>query len=117
MKDYIPLLQTALWVGLALLVILRFASELKQRIKAGGFAIGLLKFDELRTDLDEVQGQVRTLNDRVAKLFLHTMSDGAFENPRKIATGSFGRYEKGNALDRELRFLREFGYSSRRFDW
>ena len=45
MKDYIPLMQTALWVGLALVVILRFAAELRQRIKTGGFAIGWLRFE------------------------------------------------------------------------
>jgi hypothetical protein len=111
MKDYIPLLQTAVWAGLALLILVRFGPEVKQRMRAGGLVeIGPVKLGEIQAKVDRVENQVNDLNEKVAQLFLATMSDAMYGNLKKIASGHFGDYKMGGALERELRFLRDFGY-------
>lgn len=111
MKDYIPLIQTVVWAVLILAIFLFFGSEIKQRMREGGSVkIGPVEFGELKAKVDEVQGNVSELNDKVTQLFLHTMSPGMYGNLKKIASGHFGEYVKGPGLDRELRFLRDYGF-------
>jgi hypothetical protein len=111
MKDYIPLIDTAVWAALILVIVLFFGSEIKQRMRQGGAVkVGPVEFGELKAKVDEVQDDVSDLNNKVTQLFLHTMSHGMYENLKKIASGHFGEYVKGAALDRELRFLRDYGF-------
>ena len=110
MKDYIPLIQTAVWAVLVLTILLFFRSEIKERMRAGGsIRIGPVEFGKLEARVDNVQSDVNGLNEKVSQLFLHTMSDGAYRNLRKIVSKHFGPYSMGVALDRELRYLRESG--------
>lgn len=111
MKNYIPLIDTAIWAALILTILLFFGSEIKQRMREGGAVkVGPLEFGELKAKVDEVQDDVLALNNKVTQLFLHTMSPGMYGNLKKIASGHFGEYVKGRALDRELRFLRDYGF-------
>jgi len=111
MKDYIPLIDTAVWAALILTIFLFFRSEIKERLRKGGSVkIGPVEFGKLEARVEEVQDDVSDLNSKVTQLFLHTMSPGMYENLKKVASGHFGEYEKGAALDRELRFLREYGF-------
>jgi hypothetical protein len=110
MKDYIPLIDTAIWAALILAILLFLGSEIKQRMREGGAVkVGPLEFGELKARVDEVQDNVSDLNNKVMQLFLHTMSPGMYGNLKKIVSGHFGEYVKGRALDRELRFLRDYG--------
>jgi hypothetical protein len=112
MKDYIPLIQTAVWAVLALAILLFFGSGIKERMKAGGSVKfgSWLELGELKTRVDNVQSDVKGLDERVRQLYLHTMSEGAYNNLEKIVSKHFGPYNMGVALDRELRFLRESGF-------
>jgi hypothetical protein len=112
MKDYIPLIQTAVWAVLALIVLLFFGSGIKERMKAGGSVKfgSWLELGELKTRVDNVQSDVKGLDERVRQLYLHAMSEGAYNNLRKIVRKPFGPYTMSKALDRELRYLRENGY-------
>jgi hypothetical protein len=111
MKDYIPLRQTAVWAVLVLAILLFFGSEIKDRMRAGGSVkVGPVEFGELKARVDNVQSDVKGLDDQVRQLYLHTMSDGAYKNLKKIVSKRFGPYTMGVALDRELRFLRESGF-------
>jgi len=79
-------------------------------MRAGGsIKIGPVEFGQLEARVDNVQSDVQGLNEKVSQLFLHTMSDGAYKNLKKIASKHFGTYTMGVALDRELRYLRESG--------
>jgi hypothetical protein len=111
MQDYVPLMQTVIWALLILTVILLFGPEIKERIKKGSAVkLGSFELGELKTAVDNVQSDVEGLSEKVSQLFLHTMSDGAYRNLRKIVSKHFGPYTMGSALDRELRFLRESGF-------
>lgn len=111
MKDYIPLIDTAIWAALILAILLFLGSEIKQRMREGGAVkVGPLEFGELKAKVNEVQDNVSDLNNKITQLFLHTMSLGMYGNLKKIVSGHFGEYVKGRALDRELRFLREYGF-------
>jgi hypothetical protein len=111
MKDYVPLLQSALWVLLFLLMLLFFGPQIKERLRAGGaLKIGVFELGELRRDLDRVQDRVDDLGEKVAALFLATMSEGMYLNLKKIASGWFGEFRKSSGLERELRFLRDYGF-------
>lgn len=111
MKDYIPLFQSALWVLFAVLVLLFFGPQIKDRLRAGGgLKIGMFELGELRHKLDNVQGQLDDLGEKVATLFLSTMSEGMYLNLSKITSGHFGEFRKSTALERELRFLRDYGF-------
>lgn len=111
MKDYIPLIDTAVWAALILAILLFFGPEIKQRMREGGTVkVGPVEFGELKAKVDEVQDNVSDLNNKVTQLFLRTMSPGMYENLKKIVSGHFGEYVKGAPLDRELRFLREYGF-------
>lgn len=111
MKDYIPLIQTAVWAVLALAILLFFGSEIKERMRAGGSVkVGPVEFGELKNRVDNVQSDVKGLDERVRQLYLHAMSEGAYNNLRKIVHKPFGPYTMSKALDRELRYLRENGF-------
>lgn len=125
MKDYVPLIQTALWVALVLAGILILRPELRElrvavrrrledgsAIRVGPVELGELKLQvtNVRTEVSDVRTEVSDLQDRVARLFLLAMSDTMFRNLRKLAGGRFGEFEKSGGLERELRWLREFGY-------
>jgi hypothetical protein len=96
MKDYIPLIQTAVWAVLALAVLLFFGSGIKERMKAGGSVKfgSWLELGELKNRVDHVQSDVKGLDERVRQLYLHTMSEGAYNNLKKIASKRFGPYNR-----------------------
>ena len=99
MKDYIPLLQTLLWVLLvaAMLLIFRkevalFRDAMSERLRTGGAVeIGFFKLGEIRAELGMVENRVKAVSDAVGSLFLLTMSTHMFSNLEKIASGRFGR--------------------------
>jgi hypothetical protein len=111
-KDYVPLIETGLWVLFATGVLIAFWRPLTQSIKAGSsFKIGgILELGGISQRMDNVEQQVNDLSDKVSKLFLYTMSGPMFLNLRKLASGNFGEYEMGDALKRELYHLRDIGY-------
>ena len=111
MSAYVPLLQTGLWVGLALLGVLTFRRALTDRIKAGGgIKVGPVELQEIRTEVRDMRQQVHNLADRVSKLFLLSMAEPMHENLSKLASGHFGNYSMSVGLSRELRHLRDIGY-------
>jgi len=120
MKDFVPLLQTLLWVLITVVAGLFFRRELRmvrgaleKRISEGSsLEFGPVKFGELKEQVRSVQGEVQELQGLVVRLFLATMSDEMFFNLRKVASGKFGEFVKGKALERELHHLRNIGYIS-----
>jgi hypothetical protein len=116
--EWIPLYQTLIWVFLAIGVAFairrdvgRIRDALVRRIEQGAsLDVGPLKFGELRAELHSVREDLRRVESAVAELFLATMSDVMFDNLRKLASGSFGSYHLGAALERELYHLRDIGY-------
>ena len=118
MRDYVPLMQTILWIALIVAAALLFRPELSAlrpalmaRIEGGSaLKMGPVEFGELKQEVASVRTEVNDLNDRVYKLFLLTMSPDMFNNLMKLASGTFGSFEKTGGLERELRHLRDLGY-------
>lgn len=118
MKEYVPLIQTVLWMLLILSGALIMRPELRElrkalveRLKSGGSVkVGPFELGEVKRELAEVRNEVNDLHSRISRLFLLAMSDNMFKNLRKLASGRFGEFEKSAGLDRELRSLRELGY-------
>jgi hypothetical protein len=119
-KDFVPLYQTLLWVLLAVIVVIalrrdlgRLRDALVRRVESGGaLDLGPIKFGELKAELQTVRNDLTRVENVVAELFLATMSAAMFENLRKLASGTFGPYHLGQALERELYHLRDIGYIS-----
>lgn len=111
MAAYIPLFQTAMWVGLALICFWVLRNPLIGRIKAGGgIKVGPVELQEVKERVDSVQRQISDVSDRVANLFLLAMAEPMYLNLRKLASGEFGKYYMDGGLERELRHLRDVGY-------
>ena len=112
MTEYIPLLQTTLWVGLILVGVILFRETLVDRINKGGsLEVGsVFKLGQVSQKIESVQQQVDGLYDRVGKLFLLTMAPAMYSNLKKLSTGNFGPYTKSSGLERELYHLRDIGY-------
>ena len=118
MKDFIPLLQTGLWIILVLMLICIFRSEiallrnvLAKRIEGGSsFEFGPVKVGELRAEINSVRKGLDETNQKVSHLFLTTMAPAMYENLKKIASGHFGQYHMSQGLRRELYHLRDIGY-------
>ena len=111
MKDYLPLIQTILWIALILLAILMFRKPLRERIKQGAsFKVGPLEIGEIKADVALVQQQVSDLGNKVAEIFLLAMADPMYINLKKLVSGDFGEYEMSGGLRRELYHLRDMGY-------
>jgi hypothetical protein len=111
MKPYVPLIQTALWIGLALFGFFLFRREIIGRIRAGGgFKLGPVAFEAIQTQVEHVQQQINDVSDRVSELFLRSMDEYTYANLRKLGSGHFGAYQMNGGLERELRHLREVGY-------
>src|SRR5690242_19955432 len=111
MATYQPLVQTALWVGLALTCVWVLRNPLIDRIKAGGgIKVGPVELQEVKNSVESVQRQISDINDRVAKLFLLAMAETMYLNLTKLASGNFGEYYMDGGLERELRHLRDVGY-------
>ena len=100
MKEYVPLLQTALWVALALIGLALFRRPLVDRIRLGGSVkAGPFELGDIRDKVADMQRQVSDLNDKVAKLFLLTMAPPMYANLRKLASGRFGEYEDASRAE------------------
>jgi hypothetical protein len=111
MAAYIPLIQTTMWVVLALICLWVLRNPLIERIKAGGgIKVGPFELQEVRERVESVQRQISDINDRVAKLFLLAMAEPMYLNLSKLASGDFGQYYMDGGLERELRHLRDVGY-------
>jgi hypothetical protein len=110
-KDYVPIIQTTLWIALIVAAILMFRAPVYERIKRGSsIKIGSFELGQLADKVDVVQQQVNELGSRVSELFLLTMSPPMYANLEKFATGSFGKYVLDEPLKRELYHLRDIGY-------
>ncbi|WP_130177791.1 hypothetical protein [Cryobacterium sp. SO1] len=115
MEDYVPLLQTGVWVIIAGIVTFVFRKDLAAirravvaRLESGSsLRVG---FFEIGEELAKVKDEVGALQNKVSELFLLTMSPAMYENLRKLGTGRFGAFVKSTALERELRHLRDIGY-------
>jgi hypothetical protein len=111
MKDYLPLIQTALWIALILFAILMFQKPLREQIKKGAsLKVGPVEIGEIKADVALVQQQVSDLGNKVAEIFLLAMADPMYINLKKLVLGQFGRYEMSGGLKRELYHLRDMGY-------
>lgn len=118
MKDYVPLLQTVLWVSLILGLVFVFRAEVSllrktfaERVSQGAAVkVGLFELGELRDEMRSLRTGLDDVNKRIDKLFLATISQPMYENLKKLAAGRFGVYEMSPALERELYHLRDIGY-------
>lgn len=118
MKDFVPLYQSVLWIGvfLVLLRVLRpeivlLRAVVARRLADGGsIEIGPVKIGELRTEIQTVQAELDKTNERIAQLFITTMSPMMYHNLKKLASGNFGKYTMSRGLERELYHLRDIGY-------
>jgi hypothetical protein len=110
-KDYLPLIQTILWIVLIAFGILMFRKPLLERIEQGAsFKIGPVEFGALEKKVEDVQKEVSDLSERVAKVFLFAMPNTMYVNLKKLNSGKFGDYEMSLGLERELYHLRDMGY-------
>ena len=110
-KDYLPLIQTFLWVALILFGVLVFRKPLVERIKEGAsLKIGPVEFGALEKKVDDVKKEVSDLSDKVANVFLFAMPDSMYANLKKLGSGRFGKFEMSMGLERELYHLRDMGY-------
>jgi cell division protein FtsB len=118
MKDFIPLLQSALWAMIVVALLFYFRSALRvlretaiRRIEKGASVkVGPVELGELRSEVQSVREEVNDLNQKVTQLFLTTMSPAMFENLSKLHSGDFGPFKKTAGLKRELYHLRDIGY-------
>lgn len=118
MKDYVPLLQTILWVSMILGLVFVFRAEVSllrkifaERLRQGAaVTLGPLELGELKDELRSVRTGLNDVNKRIDNLFLATISQPMYENLKKLASGRFGEYEMSSALTRELYHLRDIGY-------
>jgi len=116
--DFIPLLQTILWIGLILALAWALRPEIAtikkvvvQRIGEGtSFELGPIKLGQLQAEVSAVRRGLNELDDKIADLFLLTMAPAMYLNLRKLATGDFGEYQLTEGLRRELYHLRDIGY-------
>jgi hypothetical protein len=116
--EFVPLYQTVLWLVAIIVVGFVIRTDLHRlwdaivtRIERGGsLKVGPVEFGELREEVAAVRQHVTRLESAVAELFLATMSDAMFGNLKKLASGRFGAYRMGGALQRELYHLRDIGY-------
>ncbi|MGD3109327.1 hypothetical protein [Streptomyces sp. YGL11-2] len=111
MKNYVPLIQTALWVILILLALLIFQQPLKERIERGDpIKVFGVEIGGLKNEIGVVKKELDSLDQSVSKLFLMAMSEGMYFNLKKLDSGKFGEYKKWAPLEGELRHLRDVGY-------
>lgn len=118
MAEWVPLLQTALWIAVVLGLGLIFRREISALRKetmhrlVGGSAvkIGTLELGEVKREVEDLRGQIDEISNKVAALFLLTMSPTMYLNLRKIDSGHFGPIEANDGLLRELQHLRDLGY-------
>ena len=118
MKDFVPLLQTAIWaiITVVLLFYFRpairvFREALRRRLEGGAsLKVGPVELGELRSEVKSVRNELSELNRKVTKLFLTTMSPAMFHNLEKLYSGRFGPFTKTQGLRRELYHLRDIGY-------
>jgi len=111
MKDYLPLIQTILWVALISFGILMFRKPLLKRIEQGAsFKVGPVEFGALEEKVKDVEKEVSDLSERVAEVFLFGMPSTMYVNLKKLNSGEFGKYHMSPALERELYHLRDVGY-------
>jgi hypothetical protein len=57
-----------------------------------------------------VKAQLRDVNQKIDVLLAISMSRWQIEHLAKLASGRYGRYEKGRGLENDLRHLRDHGY-------
>ena len=117
MNDFIPLIQDALWIGLIVFILITILPNRKSlrrviltRIKRSPVEIGAIKIGELKDEVDSVKSKILKINQRVANLFLTTMSPYMYTNLKKLHSGQFFDYTKTEGLVRELYHLRDIGY-------
>ena len=111
MKDYLPLIQTILWIALILLGILMFRKPLLERIERGASVkVGPVEIGALEEKVKDVQKEVSDLSERVAKVFLFAMPGTMYDNLKKLSSGKFGDFEMSLGLERELYHMRDMGY-------
>jgi hypothetical protein len=118
MKEIIPLLQTALWIGLILFLIKRLLPDmsllqqiLSKRLESGSSVkVGPVEIGELKNEVNSVKVQLGEIDKKVANLFLTTMAPNMYFNLKKFHSGQFGKYTKTKGLTRELYHLRDIGY-------
>ena len=117
-RDFVPLLQTLLWIGFftGLAVVLRreiklIRQTLAQRLERGvAFELGPVKIGELKQQIASVQYSLSETDARMRQLILLTISKPMFENLKKIVNKDFKDYEMTGGLKRELYHLRDIGY-------
>lgn len=71
-----------------------------------------LKFRELEKKTNELQDEIDRTSTRIDSLFIASMSSLALNNLRKIASGSFGSYYRGQGLTWQLLYFASMGYVS-----
>ncbi len=118
MKDFVPLFQSLLWVGLILTMLLYFRKELglvkkilTKRLESGSSVkFGPIEIGELKNEVEVVKKDLQVTNERISNLFLTTMSPAMYKNLKKLSSGDFGHYKISKGLKRELYHLRDVGY-------
>ncbi len=118
LSDFVPLIETILWIGLIVWLITYFQKEfrafldaLKDRLKAGSsIKVGSIEIGELKKEVKGVRKELSEINEKASDLFLTTMSPNMYFNLRKLNSGNFGDYVMNQGLKRELYHLRDIGY-------
>jgi hypothetical protein len=64
----------------------------------------------IQSEIQPVKEGIDEANEKIDELFLTSMSPEMFYNLKKLESGKFGHFTKGEGLDRELRYLRSIGY-------
>jgi len=64
----------------------------------------------IQSEIQPIKRGIDEANEKIDELFLTSMSPEMFYNLKKLKSGKFGHFTKGEGLDRELRYLRSIGY-------
>jgi Predicted nucleotide-binding protein containing TIR -like domain len=68
------------------------------------------QLSDIRARQETTESRIESAENRIDRIFAHSMSDTMFENLRKLSTGRFGHFRNSGPLRRELRYLRGIGY-------
>jgi hypothetical protein len=118
MKEFVPLLQTMLWIGLILFLAKQIFPDMDvlrkilfKRLESGSSVkVGPVQIGELKQEVKNVREQLGEIDKKVVNLFLTIMAPNMYFNLKKIHSGNFGKYTKSKGLKRELYHLRDIGY-------
>jgi hypothetical protein len=102
----------AITAGLLFLAILPWLAPIIKSIEVPGVGKLELQVQEVRQRQDRLQEEIEKTRSRIDNLVIASMSPLALQNLRKIASGNFGSFYRGQGLTWQLLHFASIGYIS-----